>query len=886
MRFYSLLLHCYPPSYRAAYGDEMRAVFAQSIRAEPPRLGWLGYAAAAIADVVPNAAAVHADVLRSDLAHARRLLVRAPWVTAGAILVLATGVGANAAVFNILRGILLRPLPYRAADRVVMVWAALNVPPGSQRVVAGAGAAKPRAIDPRQILTAGMVLDIRATTTRQFTDVAALDSWQGNLEAAFDLPLSDRTERIRGAFVTPNFFQLLGVRADWGRTFGGSDEHDAASPLVISDALWRRDFGGDPRIVGRVVTLIAGRAPRAPRAFTVVGVLPPDFRFTYPQETEAWAMLPWSDMLAGPRNALVYRVVARLAPAVTMDQARAALAAVPPPIMPQRRGSAGPTIVYWPDPIRDWVVGDVRAELLLLGGVAVLLLLVTCTTGASVIGMRAASRQGEIAIRAAIGADARRLFRQLLTEGAVLAFFGAAVGVALAIAAAPVVRSLIPDSMPRGDEVSPAGGALATTAVLATLVTLLATLAPLRRAIRVDLLPALQGMTPPKRIGVAAFNWRQRVIGAQSVVTTVLLIAAALLIASFWRLGHVPLGFDAEHVLTVEMRLLDRKYRDTTRLTAFQDELVARVRALPGVQAAGLTSAVPFRGVDFTSNLDRPGGAERVAAATRFVDSSYFDVMRMPLLRGRLFGTLDDRLHARVAVVSESFARQMFGGEDPIGQPIDVDTPKIVVGVVRDVRYAGFDRDPVPAVYIPRTQVPSELICVVARTSLPLAPAKRAVEKIVHDIDPLVPPMNVTTIDQIVESSTAGRRFYMVATLAFAAVALVLTIAGLAALVSRSVVERRRELAIRLAVGASSRQLIGLVAREGLTPAAIGCLSGVLIAAAGAKVLAKLLFHTSAYDPIATVGVPVAIVAIAGVAALLAGRSVLRVAPMNVLRGE
>jgi ABC-type antimicrobial peptide transport system permease subunit len=321
----------------------------------------------------------------------------------------------------------------------------------------------------------------------------------------------------------------------------------------------------------------------------------------------------------------------------------------------------------------------------------------------------------------------------------------------------------------------------------------------------------------------------------------VLLITGTLLGASFWRLGHVPLGFDGERVLTVEMRLLDRKYRDTTRLVAFQTELLAGIAAIPGVKEAGLTSAVPFRGVDFTATLNRPGHAIAVSGAERFVDSAYFGIMRMTLVRGRLFGRSDDPSHPRVVVVSESFARAMFGAENPLGQVIDSDSPKTIVGVVRDVRYASFGKAARPAVYFPRAQFPNGLICVVARTSLPLASAKREVARVVYSLDPLVPPMNVTTIDRIIEASTAGRRFYTVATFAFAGLALVLTITGLATIVSRSVVERRRELAIRSAVGAQPFDLVTLVTRDGVLPATIGCASGVLLVLAGSKLLRAFL---------------------------------------------
>jgi putative ABC transport system permease protein len=874
MRFYSLLLHCYPSSYRAEYGDEMRTVFAQGLAAHPPTLGWLGCAAAAVADVLPNAAAIHMDVLRTDLHHARRRLARTPWLTLGAVLILALGVGANAAVFDILRAILLRPLPYRDANRVVMVWRAPRARRASQPASNPPGGSVRPPADPRELLTSGMVADVRGASRQGFSDLAALKTWQGSLEAAFDLPLNDQTERLRGAYVTPNFFHLLGARAASGRLFDESDENDAATPVVISDALWQRDFGGDPRIVGKPITMVAGR-PRARTAFIVVGVLPPAFRFTYPQETEAWAMLPWSSIASANARVVDYRLVARLAPGVSVAGASARL-----------RATRETAPSFWVEPIHDWVVGEARGELFLLGGVAVLLLLVTCTTVASIIAVRATARRTELALRAAIGADRSRLLRQLVTEGVALSAGGAALGVAFAILCAPVIRSLIPDTMPRGDEVSLDPRVLLVVTVASTLVTLAGTFAPLRRATKTDFATTMHGTRSPLRTRGARWNWQQSVIGAQSAITTALLISAALLMASFWRLGHMPLGFDGDRVLAVEMRLLDPKYRDSTRLAAFQADVLTGIRAIPGVREAGLTSAVPFRGVDFSYQFDRATTAGQLSAAGRFVDSSYFGVMRIPLVRGRLFGRYDDGSRPHVVVISESFAREMFGAADPIGQPIDSAAAKTVIGVVRDVRYAGFDREPKPAIYFPRSQFPNELVCIVARTTLPLAAAQREVSRVIHGVDPLVPAMNTTTIDRIVERSTAGRRFYTVATIAFSGLALALTIAGLAAIVSRSVVERRRELAIRSAIGAQSSALMAAVARDGMMPVAIGCLVGVFAAEFGTKLLAAFLFQTPSRDPIATILVPVGQVAIALLAAILAGRGVLRVAPMEVLRGD
>ena len=707
MRLYDLLLHCYPAGYRSEYGDEMRRAFEQRLIDEPPRLGSLGRTVAALGDVLPNAAAIQAEYVGSDLRRVGRMFRGTPFVLGSGVGVLAIGVGANAAVFGVLNTILVKPLPYRDSNRVVMIWRMPSAPV-PRGLTAGVGSQTVVRVDNRRIMTATEVRSLRQDTSGALSDVAAINLWQGNLEAQFDLPLAERVERLRGALVTPNFFHLLGVRPALGHLFDSSDDGaSTTTPLVLSNALWQREFGGDPRVLGRTVTMVAGPNPRTPRTFVIVGVLQPDFRFTYPEETEAWAALPWSAIPSGGRQGLVYRAAGRLAPGVTLKQAKARLAALVSPNEPMPRSTLAVPPSLWPDPIADWVAADVRPELYLLGGVALLMLLVTCATVANVIFVRAAARNTEFAVRSALGANRRQLLRQLLVEGAAVAALGAALGILVAVVAGPVVHSLIPDTMPRRDDFSMNASLLLCTGAVAVVTTMLAALAPLQRATRVDLIAGLSGRSFSTPGGGTGWLSRQRILGAQAAMATTLLIFAALLMTSFWRLRHVPLGFDGERVLTVEMRLLDPKYRDSVRLASFQDKLASRLRAIPGVREVGLTSAVPFRGVDFTGAFDRPGNPQSVSAAMRFVDSSYFDVMRIRLVRGRLFGPADGPSRPPVVVISESFARSSFGDDDPIGRTIDSETPKEVIGIVRDVRYSGFDQDPRPAVYLARSQKPS-----------------------------------------------------------------------------------------------------------------------------------------------------------------------------------
>ena len=824
-----------------------------------------------------------------DLRHALCVFRASPLFFAGAICTLALGIGANGAVFSILQAVLLQPLPYNHPNDVVMIWEGPARPQAGRQSML-----QPQDIS-RRVMTAAMVMGVRSESKEVLKDVAALKTWQGDLEAQFDLALAGGAQRLRGAFVTPNFFDVLGVQANLGRVFSERDNGDTA-PVVISDALWHRAFGSDPSIVGRPITLVVGRFPRAPRVFTIVGVLPAAFRFTYPQETEAWALQSWSDVERYPRGAIAFRAIGRLKSGVTFEAAQARVAAVRTGLIERPGARPEDRRILRLEPIAEWVVGETRPSLLLLGGVALLLLLITCATVASALFVQIAERQRELAVRASVGADQSRLVRQLFTEGVVLALVGAAAGTSLAVLLAPILRALVPPSVPRADEIGLSPWILVFGASAAGLVTILSALAPAWRGARLDIVSTLKRATAAASADRSIARWRHGLVGFQVAVATALLICAGLMLTSFWRLGHVPLGFDGNKVLTVEMRLIDPKYlphKDasgamvpSTAVAAFQRDLLDRIGALPGVEQAGLTSAVPFRGVDFLFVLNRVGEKRNVGGNARFVDPGYFSVMRMPAIRGRVFSETDVADSRKVVVISESYARQMFGDEYPLGKAIDYNGPVEVAGVVRDVRYLGFDKDPRPAIYFPRAQWPSELICVVARAAPNAGDLGPAIRQAIRAIDPSVPAMNLTTIDRIINESVADRRFCTTATSAFGGVALLLTVVGLVVIVARAVVERRRELAIRAALGATGSALVQLVVRQGLGPVVVGAGVGVAGAYVSANTLARFLFHVTPREPLIYATVAMLIIIVAVMASLLPARRVTHLAPAVVLRAE
>ena len=808
--------------------------------------------------------------LLQDLRLAARMFRRSPGFYAGLALVLAIGIGANAAVFSVLRAVLLQPLPYADPSRLVMLWRSYPNAPRPQ----GAPALS------RGVMTGPMILGWQREVSPDYGDVAAILSWEGNLESQFDYVAGDRALRLRGGLVTPNFFSLLGVSATVGRVFAPSDS-DGPPAVVLSYALWKREFGADRSIVGQPIALTTGRGKaRARRMFVVAGVLPREVHFTYPGETELWALMPWSAVRAYDGRVIAFEGVMRIRRDRTLDDVRARAREFRTGLLSSTRPENQAAIV--PEPMHDWVVGTVRPSLELLAAVAGLLLLITCVTTASALLARASARHHELAIRGAIGASRMRLVRQLFVEGVALSVCGTVLGVALAAALLPALERLVPSSMPRVGELAVSLPLVVAAVLLAVVTVILAAVAPAFGAVRRD--PAGQLGTSHARssASTSVVRLRHGLVGLEAAIATSLLVSAGLLLVSFWRMGRVPLGFDGRDVVTVEMRLLDPKYRDQALVARLQEDLLVRVRAIPGIDAAGITSAVPFRGVDFFMVF----GDERTGpkpANVRYVDPGYFSVLNIPLLRGRLLDATDRAGSPNVSVISESFARSMFGDADPVGRRIE---QREVVGVVADVRYTGYDKNAGPAVYIPAAQSPSELFCLVLRAPAGLESVAPAIRRAVHDVEPTLPPMKLATIEAILDASMANRRFYTVATAAFAAVALTLTVVGLVVVISRVVIERRRELAIRSALGAT----FGRVARAAASPVivsiTIGAGVGVAAAFAASRSLEQFLFHVAPRAPSIYAGVSALVIGVAVLAALFPVRSLSRVPLVSVLNSD
>ena len=827
------------------------------------------------------------EALVQDVAYARRALRRDPAFTAGVIVTLALGIGATGAVFSILQAALLQPLPYRNPSELVVLGRA------STNAARSEYARQPGA----RMMGASMLLAWRQDATNHIGEVAAFLP-QSIYDGPLDVSRGDRIERLNAAAVTPNFFDLLGVGAAQGRVFGRSDETSSEQLILLSDALARRLFGSNRVVAGASITLTGGSGgtARAERTFTIAGVLPRGFHYTYPDEIEAWVLMRWSDVQrfdppGGPSvpRMLGFSGVARLKPGLSFAVAQQRAADVMDEgARVEQRLVGRPSYRIDVQPMHDWVVGETRPSLQLLGGVAVLLLLITCVTVANGLLARFSERQQELAVRTALGAGRGRLVRQLLTEGAVLSVAGAAVGTLVVIALLPVLRVLLPASVPRVGELAVNGSVIVFGAAVAAVTTMLSAVAPAYGGTRLDAAAILTRAISAASAGRQTVRWRQALLGTQAAIGTLLLISASLLLTSFWQLRRIPLGYDGDQVMTAELRLLDARYLMRWSLTRFQNELLGRVRALPGVEVA-TASVAPFnpRGENAV-DLTIPGAEKPALVRYRVVDPEYFRVLRVPVVRGRLLSDLDREGTTPVAVISESLARLAFGTANPIGRTVGSSPVLEVVGVVGDLYYANLDRDPGPSFFIPRAQDPRPIFSLIIRANVTTnaASVASAVRREIRAMDPTLPLPNFTTIGQLVDASVANRRFYTVATAAFAALALLLTTAGLVVVVARVVAERRKELAIRSALGASSTNLIHVATRDALTAAGLGVAVGLTGAYAASGVLGRFLFQVAPRSLTTYAAVAALVLGVASLAALGPVRRFNRLSLASLLKAQ
>jgi putative ABC transport system permease protein len=805
--------------------------------------------------------------LIQDLRYAGRTFRRAPGFLALTVLTIAVGVGANTAIFSIVNAVLLRPLPFARPDALVIVT------DSDRRTRQSNGDATP-----------ANFLDWQARQ-HSFTAMTAYR------QALFALSGGDRPESVPGAFVNANFFDVLDVAPAVGRTFVPRDQGAGAVRVaVLSDGLWRQRFGGRPDAIGQ--TLRINDEPH-----TIVGVMPPAIE--YPDKSRVWVPSHWrvpDDPLATgvdpapDRGHGYFSVVARLAAARTIDSAQADMDAVAASLerdFPTTNKFSGVQLA----PLRAELVSDVRQTVLLLFAAVGLLLLIATANVSGLLLARATSRQQEMAVRVALGATRQRILMQLLTESLVLAVLGGAAGVLLAMWLVGPLVAMSPADLAVAGAVTVDRSVLLFGLAVATFAGLLFGLAPAQQLARPDVHADLkQGAR-----GVASGGQRRlraAIVAGEIAVSLVLLVGAGLTIRSFARLQQVPAGFNPDHVMTFGVSLPAARYSTPQRKAEFWRRAVESVRQVPGVETAGATSRLPLLPGNSTRGLSIRGlpPGTQASAYYRTASPDYFRAMRIPLLRGRVFEEADEGSRPPVAIISASAAQRFWPDRDPIGQRFSIGVPEItIVGVVGDVRAAALDKAPQPTVYVPYLQDPwPSMVFTLRLGALDARGAgfQSSVRQAIWQIDKDQPIGPLLTMDEQLSNSLTRRRFSVTLLSAFGAVAVSLAAIGLYGVLAFIVAQRRREIGVRMALGARPRDVVADVMGQGLKLAGLGVVVGLGLAFAATRLLRSLLFGTSPTDALTFAAVATLLVVIATAASLIPALRASRVDPLIALRDE
>ena len=867
-RWYRRLLRLYPRDFRDEFGGEMARLYRDRGREER----WWSLWYSLILDLLRTAPSEHLSILGQDIRHAIRGLRRTPIVTATVVLTLGLGVGASTAVFSVVHAVLLRPFPYPEPDRLVELF--------EENLKAGS-------------LTRASALNYLSWAERS-RRLAAIGAFQN---AGLTLTDAGDPALLNASVVTASFFDVLGLRPIVGRTLQPGDDQRAARVVVLGESLWRSRFGGDPHIVGRSITLDGER-------YQVVGVMPRAFRevgralAAGAAETEI--ILPLIvDPARENRANHTLRVAGRLRRGATLEQARDDMRAVAAALeqeFPATNADWGVRVQTLSDTTFERPVR--RALALVLGAVA-MVFLIACANVANVLLARGMRRHAELAMRTALGAGRSRLVRQLLTESACLAVISGAAGVLVAAIAHPLVRAMLPPTLPRLDEMRVDANVLAFGLLISMASGLLFGVLPALRASRPGLSRSLTNVGRATVDG-SRVRLRQLLIVSQVALATMLLAGAVLLLQSFVRLQRVPLGFEPETVLTTRVSLPRNRYPDAERAGRFYEQLLTTLAASGQLRAAAVATSAPFGpGVRATFQpsaraLTSSGGTGTVAAAEHIVSGDYFKVLGVPLLAGRSFGELDRPGSSPVAIVSQRLARLMWPNANPLGQTLErAGQPHEIVGIVGDIRGSdiqglrggGPDREPRAAVYFAAGQLPQRTMTVLVRPNGDPGPVVVSIREAVGQLDRTL-PLQVRPLRDWLAESVAPNRLTTTLAAVFAVSALLLTSVGIYGVLAYTVVSRTREIGVRMAMGATRRQVMGLVLREGMAWAGSGILLGLIGAFAAASVIATVLFDVSPHDPVtlATVGGVVALVAL--VACSIPAARALRVDPTMAMRIE
>jgi len=806
-----------------------------------------------------------------DARFGARMLRKSPGFAVAAVLTLALGIGANTAIFSIMKAVLLRSLPYRDPERLVTVCES-NLKRGYAQIL------------------------VTPANLRQWQKQnSVFEQLGGEIYESYNLTGTEQPEHLHAACTTPNFFSIFGVPPLLGRTFVAADQPPGGERVaVLSYGLWKRRFAGDRDVIGKIITLSGEN-------FTIVGIMPASFKifptpvFGLPTgrvDPELW--VPYSGSM-DERDAHFFVGFGRLKPGVQLSAAQSEMSAIAARL--DQESGIGHGWDASVQPLHEQVVGNSRSALRLLLGAVGFVLLIACANVANLSLARSIARGREFAIRSALGAGRGRLIRQRLVESTLLGILGGSLGVMLARASLAGLLALQPANLPRLDEVQLDGSVLGFTLVVSVLAGLLFGLAPALHSSTPDFHGALKETGAGASTGHRPQRARSFLVVAEVALAMVLLVGAGLMINSFARLARVNPGFEPERLITFDASLPWPGYVDDAKRMRLIAQLRARVQALPGVTSAATAYGLPFGTMlNATCGVLIEGRStseprERISSAWRTVSPGYFKTMGVPVRAGRAFSErLDTQNSGPTVVINETFARKFFPGDNPLGKRIQVFTVSTnwseIIGVIQDVKLTGLDAPTAPEIYQPDTQQGPWMFSLVVRSRLPSRQIESEVRTEAAAIEKDLPLFNVRTMGEAISASVASQRFTMTLISLFATLALILSAVGIYGVVSYSVSQRTREIGIRMALGAPRRSVLGLVLQEGLLLATLGVGIGLAGSLALTRFMASQLFGVSATDPATFLVVTALVVSMTIVSSYLPARRAAKVDPLLTLRYE
>ena len=814
--------------------------------------------------------------LLQDLRFGFRLICKNPGFAAIAILVLGLGIGANTAIFSVVNGVLLRPLPYPEPDRLVRIW---HTPP-----------AKSFPGMTRFSVSAANFVDWK-NQSRSFDSMAMYSFTHATMTGG------NQPQVVRIARVTDGFFGVFRTQPALGRIFtADEDQSGRGDELILSDSFWKSQFGGDASILGRKINFEG-------QSYTVVGVAPANFR--YPEWAQAWAPMAWTDKEKAVRGEHHSAVVGRFKDGVSLMQAQAEMDAISTRLAdqyPEDDKGWGAVVV----PLHDDLVGDVRPALLVLLGAVGFVLLIACANVANLLLAKTLARQKEAAIRAVLGASRGRIVRQILIETVLLSVAGGALGFLFAHFGVSAIAAFLGDNLPENMDIAPDAAVLAFTMLISFVIGIAAGLAPAWRLTKINLNEALKSGLGRTDADTAGNSTRQVLVICEVALSMILLAGAGLMIRSVWNLRQVNPGFDPHNLLTMTLPVSTSRFAAPAEEISYFNQIAARVQALPGVESTALIDDLPLSGQGGSNQPIQIEGRPVVAMAdqpevsVRTISPTMIRVLRMPLISGREFSDADSADAPGVVIVSQALAKRFWPNENPLGKRLSLtffptSAPREVVGLVGDVKEDGLDMmEPSATLYFPVKQLSAPKgdswrafsLSMAVRTNVPANTLRTEVTDAIHQVSADQPVEQVSSMEDLIAVSLAPQKFNMLMLASFAGLALLLAAVGIYSVLSYAVRRRTREIGIRMALGAQVRDVLHLVVADGMKPTLIGVIIGITGALALGRVVAKLVYGVNPADPSTLFAVALILAAVAFFASVVPAYRATKVEPMTALHEE